>query len=84
MARGIFGAINKVARAGERASREQARERSRLVKENERHARLEEQLGKQSYRELRIAETEKANAQLLNGWNSYARFYFAPSIATRA
>ena len=64
MARGIFGAINTMARAAERASREQARERSRLVKENERHARLEEQLGKQDYLQLRIAETEKANAQL--------------------
>jgi hypothetical protein len=52
MARGIFGAINTMARAAERASREQARERSRLVKENERHARLEEQLGKQNYLQL--------------------------------
>jgi hypothetical protein len=64
MARGIFGAINTMARAAERASREQARERARLVKENERHTRLEEQLGKQNYLQLRIAETEKANVQL--------------------
>jgi hypothetical protein len=71
MARGIFGAINTMARAAERASREQARESIRLIKENERHvkdnerhARLEEQLGKQNYLQLRNAETEKANAQL--------------------
>lgn len=71
MARGIFGAINTMARAAECASREQARESIRLIKENERHvkdnerhARLEEQLGKQNYLQLRKAETEKANAQL--------------------
>jgi restriction system protein len=71
MARGIFGAINTMARAAERASREQARESIRLIKENERHvkdnerhARLEEQLGKRNYLQLRSAETEKANAQL--------------------
>jgi hypothetical protein len=71
MVRGIFGAINTMARAAERASREQARESIRLIKENERHvkdnerhARLEEQLGKKNYLQLRNAETEKANAQL--------------------
>jgi restriction system protein len=64
MARGIYGSINKMARAAERASRERDRERIRLAKEQERYARLEEQMGKQNYQELRIAETEEANAQL--------------------
>jgi restriction system protein len=74
MARGVFGTIYKMARAAERASREQDRERFRLAKEYERHARLEDQPGKQikeherrarlGRETLRIAQTEKANAQL--------------------
>jgi restriction system protein len=63
-----------MARAAERASREQARESIRLIKENERHvkdnerhARLEERLGKEKYYEFQITETEKANVQLAEG-----------------
>ncbi|HUI22416.1 MAG TPA: restriction endonuclease [Methylocella sp.] len=53
-----------MARAAERAARERDRERIRLGKEQERQARSEEQIEKQHYRDLRIAETEQANAQL--------------------
>ena len=35
MARGIFGTINKMARAAERVSRQQEREKARLIKEGE-------------------------------------------------
>jgi hypothetical protein len=59
MARGIVGEMNKMARAAERV----ARERARLINESERLARLKEQLGKREYYEIRIAETNKSNAQ---------------------
>jgi hypothetical protein len=48
MARGIFNTLTKMALAAERASRQQAKERGRLNKENERLARLEDQGKKQN------------------------------------
>ncbi|MGO9235584.1 MAG: restriction endonuclease [Methylocella sp.] len=53
MARGVYDTTNKMARAAERAARERDKERKRLAKEHELYA-----------QQKRIAETEKANAQL--------------------
>jgi hypothetical protein len=75
MARGIFSTINKMARAAERVSRQQERERARIIKEGERRARTEEQerarLNKEYERQARLEKQrgkqdyyESLNAQL--------------------
>ena len=92
MARGIFGAINTMARAAERASREQDRESIRLIKENERNMLRttsdapvwKSNSGNKIIFSSEMRKLKKLMPNSLNGWNSYARFYFAPSIATRA
>jgi hypothetical protein len=64
MASGIFNSMTKMALAAERHSREQAKEHARIVKENQRRARIEERAGKQFYQESRAAAADDLNSQL--------------------
>jgi hypothetical protein len=83
MARGIFGAINTMARAAERASREQARESIRLIKENERHVKENERYVKENERHVKENERHARFEERL-GKQKYHEFQIAETEKANA